>query len=341
MNGKHSIWVVVGLIVGFALIMGAYSPSDAAAAEKKMRLTISGGTIGGSSNLVANAIAGVAKNYLDINSTVITYPTVAQVDAVLDGIADIATGLPDVAQDAYEGTGPYKKRGPSPHLRAWLFRYATVMQLFVTKESKLKNFRDMAGKRISTGKKGFSADHNFHRVCDVLGLSYDKDFKIMYFGHKAAGAAIIAGKIDAYVVVTPMPQPTFAEVDLTHPLTLLPFSEQDAKTVGKALPYWDVVTVPPNWYHMSEPTLTLQLPAFNVCTTELPEDVAYKLVKNYIEHPKYLGYFHKMCQTVVENGDVKRWVETLGGIPYHAGCVRYFKEAGWKVRPDRIPPEAK
>lgn len=340
MKRRDLIWLTIGIMIGFLVIIGAFSQSYAAEV-KKFRLTISGGTIGGSSNLVANAWAGVAKKYVNIDATVITYPTVAQVDAVLDGLAQIATGLPDVAQEAYEGIGAYTKKGPRRDLRAMCYRQGTILQFIAPKKSPIKTFRDLVGKRISAGKKGFSSDYNFMQLCKVLGLSYEKDFRIVYLGHSEAGSALTAGKLDAYIASASMPQPTMAEVDIMHSLTLVPLSEQDAQAAVKALRYYELVTIPPKYYHMSEPTLALNLPAFNVTTTSLSEDVVYKLVKNYIENPEFVGYHYKPLQELIESGEMRKWVENVGGIPWHAGSYRYFKEAGWKVHPDRIPPEIK
>lgn len=345
---KHKIVMVmlsVALIVSLVLT-GCAEPAappeePEAPPEEVVRLTMGGGTIGGMSNIKANAWAGVAKKFLGIDSTVITWPSRGHVDAIHDGVTDISGGMSDGAWEAYTATGTYAGQEPMTDLRWLSYDGLIQLQFFVLKGSPIRSYEDLVGKRLSAGKKGFQADYMFMCITDAIGLSYENDFDIVYMGHKEAGPALIAGKLDAYFATGMPPHPTFAEVDLMHPVTLVSLTKEEAEAVYAKYPFYLPMTLEPIYYHMDEPTIIISMPYGEITSPRLSEDIVYELVKNYMEHPEFVGYYHAMLQSLLEDGSIKKYTETLGGIPYHVGAYRYFKEIGWEISADRIPPEAK
>ena len=317
----------------------APSPTPAA---PTLRLTFSGGTIGGGSNLAASAWAAVATQFTDVEATVISSPTMLQARVVADGIADISTCEPYSMWCVYSGTGIDEGLEPATDLRTLGYRYDAVIQVLVTADSPITSYAQLKGKRVGSGKKGFTAAYYAELIASAFGMDPETDIDWMYSGHATAGSALVAGKIDAYVVTAPPPHPTMAEVDLLHPLRLVGFTPEELEPIFNMAPFLATKEVPAEFYHMTEPITTLIYIGPMGVRSDLPEDVAYNICKAYYENPEFVGYFYAIMENVIRDGSQKEWVENLEGLPpYHTGAVKYFREIGWKVPESMVPPEAK
>ncbi|UCF55894.1 MAG: TAXI family TRAP transporter solute-binding subunit [Deltaproteobacteria bacterium] len=336
MRNKGLIWLTTSLIV-VASVLAACSPG-----VQKERITVGGGTVGGVSNLWANCFAAIVTRDVDVNATVITYSISAMQDAVLSGLIDFGTATMDLAYEVYAGTGKYEGQAPRQELRTLFYPGGTPMQIFVPADSAIKSFKDLAGKRVCPGQKGMSTIGYLEKALPAMGMSWPADFDVVYMGHKEGGAALVAGKIDAYIAVSPPPHPTFVEIDLLHPIRLVPFSEAEIAAIIKAVPTAVRETIPDKYYHMGAPVLTWGIPSGQICTKDLSEDIAYKLAKNTFEDIAFVSSYRKSLGDFMASETPKKWVEALeGGPPYHVGAYRYYKEIGLNVPPKMIPPEAK
>lgn len=347
MRGKSLSWLIVSLVVGISLIISACAPAAPAPEvpevpkEEAVRFTIGGGSLGGNSNLAGNALGGIAKNFLGIDSTVITVSTLAQPKALHEGLTDMSTGNSPTITYEYTGEGIVEPHEPWHDLRILLYRAPSKMLLFVPPDSPIKSYKDLVGKRVSAGKKGFIADLDLRWICDALGVSYG-DVDVAYIGHKDAGAAIIAGKIDAAFCVAPGIHPTYSEIDLMYPLRVIPFSKEEADAIHKKYPFLREGELLKLYRGMDEPIRIVEQADLLATTNRLPEDIAYGMVKSWIENPEFVGYFHTALQDYLESGWVREFMETATDpTPYHAGVVRYLKEVGWNIPPNKIPPEYK
>ena len=306
--------------------------------EKRPMLTFSGGTVGGASNLRATAWAGVAYEFCGIDATVIAWPSVTQVIAVQEGLAEVAMAYQFLNELAYSGEGILEPHEPWTDLRCFWYDSPSQLTLLAPVGSPIKSWRDIVGKRVAAGKKGFTSEYQFGVLIDALGIDRNS-FEQLYLSDKEAGAALVAGKLDAAVTST-LPHPAYTEVDLLHPLTVVSMSEQEQKDVMAATTWYEPVAAPPNWYHMTEVAVSMSMPHGQVTHKRVSEDLVYCIVKNYMEHPEFVGYFSARMQEDIESGAVRKWCETINEIPWHAGAIRYMEEQGWDYLRSRIPPES-
>jgi hypothetical protein len=342
------MWLIVSLVVGVSLIISACAPAAPAPGvpevpeEKPVMITIAGGSMGSTTYFRANAIAGIFKEWMDIDTTVIIYPSMAQMASIHDGIVDLAVGTyPHEMGPAYAGSGDYAG-DPYRDLRVLFTAADCPQQIFVAVDSPYETFRDLIGERISAGKNGTLTEDVYSRICEALGLSLEKDFDTVFLGHPESAAAMIAGKIVSYATPSAPPQPAFTEIDLTYAVRLIGYSKEDLATIIEKIPTFLVIEIPPIWYHMDKPVVTCGPLSVVTASDRMPEDIAYGLVKNFIENPEFVGYYHSALQSDIEEGRFKHWVENANvGAPYHIGAYRYFKEVGWNVPAEMIPPEAK
>ncbi|GAI30553.1 unnamed protein product, partial [marine sediment metagenome] len=263
MRNKSLIWLIVSLVVGISLIVAACAPVAPAPVvpevpeEEAAKYNIVGGTIGGTGHLKASLIAHILKEWANVDSTVLIIPAMGHLPALQDGVADISGYIyPYSTYWAYTATGEYEGREPFTEVRPLLPQVANFVLMHVPADSEIKTFRDLVGKRVSTGEKGMLAGSVFDQACEALGLDPEGDFSRVYLGHAEAGAALIAGKLDMYLAAQSPPVPAFMEVDLRCPLRLIGFSEEDVATLKAGLKGFPMSTLPPKYYHMDEAVLT-------------------------------------------------------------------------------------
>jgi len=349
MKVKGLTWLMVSLVVAISLIIGGCAPAvevpevPEEPEEKALHFTIVGGTIGGTGNLKANLCAGILKKWAGVDSTVLVLVTMAHPDALRAGVADISVHT-NTFQHAWlrDATGVYAGSEPYPDLRSLIPATANFMMIHVPVDSTIQTFRDLVGKRISTGVTGQTSGTTFDMLCEAIGLDPERDFDRYWLSWPECGAALLAGKLDAFISGAQPPIPALVEIDIRTPLKLVSFSEEDIANVeGKKLGL-SPVTIPGKYYHMTEPVKSLQYFSCWTTTDRLPEDIAYTLVKSYLENPDYLGYFHSSFPGFVTEGYIEDWVKNLDlAAPYHVGAYRYYQEIGWTVPTSMIPPVAK
>lgn len=345
-----SFLVVAGLIIPSACAPTPAPPTPTPAPPtpapptpppEEFRLTVSGGTVGGTTNLCANTLSVIAKKFLDIDATVIIQPTMGHTHAVQTGLSDIGTAPALTAKQSYYGEGPWEGE-PWEDSRTLFYVSDFELQILVTEESPISCFSDCIGKRLVLGKKGFMSDFMMMDLCDVFGVEYAEDFEPFYMGHPDAAAALLGGKVDAIFAAGAPPHPTYSATDMTHPLRLVAFTDEELEAILTEKPYYSTVAAPKGVYKgVKEDLLILSHPMIYQTSTDLPEDLAYDLVKAFYENPEVCGMVYKLIEEMNLNGMLKNFCESIVTAPFHVGSYKYIQEQGWTVPEEMIPPEAK
>lgn len=344
MREKNLSRLMVGLVVGICLIISActpVAPAPEVPEEKPLRLTIAGGSMGSNSNLAANTLAGIAKSHLGIDTTVIWVATAGIPESLHLGLIDASTSNTPTLMYEYTGEGMNGSHEPYDDLRILLYRAPSKFLMFVPADSPVKSFKDMIGLRVSPGEKGFISDFILQWVCDALGVPYD-DFTHIYLGHKDASAALVAGKVDVVMCVSPGLHPTHSQTDLMFPLRAVEFSKEEVDAINKMYPHLMGGELPKIYRGMDAPIRVVEQADVLATTNRLPEEIGYGLVKGWMSDPEFVGYFHADLRDYVESGWVRKFMETATDpVPFHAGVIRYLEEVGWNYSPNKIPPEYK
>lgn len=326
-----------------ALLLAAMVLPVRCAAEKRVYLNM--GSTSSSSGIYAWCVA--AANAINAAGTGL-YVTVVESGAgmdnlrkVRDGVFDfaLAVDLPGALQ-LYRGTDTFQG-DPCPEIR-WLFlRNIFADRLYVLKDSGIRTFGDLSGKRFSPGIPGSTSAALVMQYDRLLGTGIRMVPSTLGDALNALRERRIVGlqkssgldAIDASLV----------EVNLTTPLTVIGYSEEDVRRIQAVLPHMtflkrekgsivDFPDVGPIW---EESPI-----AGAVATSAMPEDVGYRIVKAYAE---------KFDEIAIAYGPirgfdpVRDYFEQAGEdvVPAHAGLIRYAREQGIPV-PDRfLPPECR
>lgn len=250
--------------------------------------------------------------------------------------------------EAYHGVRQFQKMGPNRKLRLLTVRELTYSVQWVTVSSGIKNYIDLKGRKINRGNPGSSADAYSKAIDEVLGTG-----AVWALGSTSKAKQDISDRrIDGYWRSAPAvsPGPDFGlkfdasalELNAFIPMTVCGLTEDQKNKVRAKHPWIKFSKVPAgkfvNQPKMSEFWLPIN-PTFAAVTSDVPQDVQYKIIKAIVEH------WQEICDAYPPSREWDPIKDTLAqgdfGIPMCAGLVQYAKEKGIRVPMNVIPVEYK
>ena len=224
-----------------------------------------------------------------------------------------------------------KERGLDlSNLRLISAGYVSVVQWIVREESPIKSLKDFVGKRIAVGSVGSGTLETSKLALEVgYGISFD-DIKAVYLGKGETPNALRDRAVDAACSFAFAPSPDAMDISSTTAVRIIPIDKEAAEKIYQKYPAYPVVTIPKGAYKfLKEDILTIGTPCLFLVSSELGEDLVYKIVKVLYEHQEEKDAIMPAAKGFnLEN--VFRGTENLG-LPFHPGAIKYYKEKGiWK-----------
>ncbi len=260
---------------------------------------------------------------------------------VRDGVFDfaLAVDLPSALQ-LYKGTDGFEGR-PFPELRWLLLRNIVADRLYVLRDSGVRTFGDLSGKRFSPGIPGSASATYIMQYDAILGTR-------IRLVPSALGDALGALRERRIVGLQKSSgldamDASLVEVNLTTPLTVIGYSEEDVRRILEVIPTMtfllrekgsirDFPDVGPIWEECPI--------AGAVSTSAMPEEVGYGIVRAYVERFEEIAAAYGPIRGF---DPVRDYFERAGDdvVPAHAGLIRYAREQGIEVPVRFIPPECR
>jgi TRAP transporter TAXI family solute receptor len=294
-------------------------------------VSIATGGTGGVYYPLGGGMAAVLSKYVPgMQATAeVTGGSVANLQLIGTGKPYLAMTMVDAGLDAYKGQDKFTGK-PVP-VRTLMVMYPNRMHVVSIEGRGVAKMADLKGKRVSTGSGGSATEVMAFRVIEAAGLDKDKDMKRERLGVAESANALKDGKIDAFFWVGGLP--TAAVSDLAYsPGTKIKMIDH-ADLVGKMNQKYGNLYVqdriPKETYKGMEAD-NRQATVMNllVAHQNMDETTAYNILKAVFEHRDELIRVHKEAENFkLEN----QKTAAAGGIPWHPGAIRYFKEKGVKL----------
>jgi TRAP transporter TAXI family solute receptor len=294
-------------------------------------VSIATGGTGGVYYPLGGGMAAVLSKYVQgMQATAeVTGGSVANLQLIGTGKPYLAMTMVDAGLDAYKGQDKFTGK-PVP-VRTLMVMYPNRMHVVSIEGRGVAKMADLKGKRVSTGSGGSATEVMAFRVIEAAGLDKDKDMKRERLGVAESANALKDGKIDAFFWVGGLP--TAAVSDLAYsPGTKIKMIDH-ADLVGKMNQKYGNLYVqdriPKETYKGMEAD-NRQATVMNllVAHQNMDETTAYNILKAVFEHRDELIRVHKEAENFkLEN----QKTAAAGGIPWHPGAIRYFKEKGVKL----------
>jgi uncharacterized protein len=294
-------------------------------------VSIATGGTGGVYYPLGGGMAAVLSKYVQgMQATAeVTGGSVANLQLISTGKPYLAMTMVDAGIDALKGQDKFTGK-PVP-VRTLMVMYPNRMHVVTIEATGIKSMADLKGKRVSTGSGGSATEVMAFRVIEAAGLDKDKDMKRERLGVAESTAALKDRKIDAYFWVGGLP--TAAVSDLANsPGVKIKMIDHANLVDAMNKKYGNLYvqdTIGKDVYKgMDADNKQATVMNLLVAHQNMDEKTAYNIVKAVFEHREELIRVHKEAENI--KLDIQKSAAT-GGIPWHPGALRYFKEKGVKV----------
>lgn len=286
---------------------------------------------GGWFGQAAGMAAMVQKSYPDMNIRVVPGGGTANPSKVESGTSLIGTGLDIFVKSAYEGTGNYKGK-PHNKIRLVGMSFSDIYIHFLAAGD--APYQDLdalfeQGEDISIAitKVGSSDEQTFRYLMEHYDTSYDKlkdrGWKLNFVEYSTAASQFGDGVVDYVVNALGVPGAALVEAMQARTSNLLSFPESLIQAMGEKYGYGSKVISAGTYPHQEADISTLVMATSLMASAELPDEVAYALIKTFCENPDGLKSIHaSMGVFACENA-----AGTMPA-PLHPGVEKYLSEQG-------------
>lgn len=221
------------------------------------QISIGGAGTAGTFYIIASGIADLINKELGINSVAeVTAGSVENNKLIDAGKIEMAVSQVDVAQNALAGENEFDQ---PVELTAIAPLYPNVVQVITLADSPIETFADLKGKKVSVGSPGSGVLATNEVILNTLGLTLE-DIEPQYLSFAETTNAFRDGTIDAAIVNTAAPAPWVVDLETTHPVKVIPFTEEEINTFSSKFPYYVPATIPKDSYQ----SLQADVPTFAI-----------------------------------------------------------------------------
>jgi len=236
------------------------------------------------------------------------------------GETDMATVGMDTAYRASIGEGK-SFQGKKSTIVGLFNMYDQPVHFVVPKDSDIKSYSDIKGKRIAVGAPGSGNEDKCKIMLESIGITY-KDFKPEFLSFSESCEAISDGHIDGTFIWAGPPNSSIMRLATIRPIKFVDVADWEAEKINNTMPYITTYNMAANIYKDVNAAKALSIMTGLIATPRLPEEDAYKIVKAIFENLGPLSKSHK----IIEDYNFKNGPKTC--IPLHPGAKRYFVEKG-------------
>jgi uncharacterized protein len=242
--------------------------------------------------------------------------------AVDTGKADLGITISVSAYDGIRGKPPYKSK--TANITQLFALHGFKIAILVPADSPIKSFKDLAGKKVNVGPKGFTITEVAKRIFAMEHMTVD----MQYLQLTAAVEQFKDGHLDALFYSPADRFAAFIDLAQARRIRLIPLPESVMDTMLKQEPsfYRAEFPISPDIYKgITNKIQTIGYPNIIVANKNtVSEAQAYAITKAVAENMDKVG----AVEPALKNFDLKNMALTVG-VPFHPGSLKYFKERGW------------
>ena len=226
---------------------------------------------------------------------------------------------------AYHGSSKFKKQGPNKKLRAIFAVHSEPFTVVARKDSKIKTFADLKGKRVNIGNPGSGQRGTMEVIMNKMGWK-KSDFALASELKSAEQSkALCDNKIDAIIFTVGHPSGSIKEATTACDSVLIPVQ---GPTINKLIAdhnYYSKVTIHGGMYRGNpKDIVTFGVGATFVSSTQTSPHVIYTIVKAVFENFNDFKNLHPAFGILKKEEMVKNGLSA----PLHDGAMKYYKEIG-------------
>ncbi|TXL72220.1 TAXI family TRAP transporter solute-binding subunit [Vineibacter terrae] len=308
-----------------AVALGA---AGAALAQPKP-MTLGTASIGGTYFIYGGVLAKLLTDKLGVNvSTQQTQGPNQNILLVDDKKVELGMTTMGVALQAWTGKGDWTKGKKFENIRALFPMYDTPFQCVALKKSGVTAFKQLDGKTVGVGPKAGTPGTYMPLIFQALGM---KATIRNGQGSDMAGQ-LSDGILDAFCFGAGLPIAAFSQLDAEKEVVFFTWTNDEIAKIKAAMPEWSDSVIPKGTYkQQTADERTVGVYNFAIAHKDLPDDVAYAIVKAVLENNGAMVQGHEAAKETVPANAVRN-----AFLPFHPGAVKYYKEKNIPLDPKAI-----
>jgi TRAP transporter TAXI family solute receptor len=287
-------------------------------------MSFSTGRQGGSQYPVSVALTQVLEKVPGIGTvSLVPGGGAANIVAVDSGQSELGITLSSSAVDGLLGKPPYK--GKTSNVVQLFALQAFKIVVLVPEASPIKTLKDLQGKKVNTGPKGFTIVEMADRILAKDGVKVN----MQYLQIPNAVEQFKDGNLDALIYSPSDRFAAFIDLAQARKIRLVPIPGRIIDEIIKEDPsfyrsQWP--QYPEAYKGLANQVTTLGYPNIIIAHKDkVTDEQAYAMTKAAAENIEKIA----QVEPDLKNWDLKN-LATEVGVPIHPGAMRYFKEKGWR-----------
>jgi TRAP transporter TAXI family solute receptor len=211
-------------------------------------------------------------------------------------------------------------------LRAVFSVHPEPFQIIVGKDSGIKSWDNLKGKRVNIGNPGSGQRGTMEVLMAAHGTKPGDFAKATELTSTEQSKALCDGKIDAYGYTVGVPNAGVAVATDGCDAKIINLNGDVEKKLVEKYPFYAFATIPKGTYKTTDADVTtFGVKATFVTSADVPEDVVYEVTRAVFEN---IDDFKKL-HPAFANLNPKNMIKDALSAPLHPGAAKYYKEKGW------------
>jgi len=314
-------------------LLCALSVSACAPGDRPDFLALATAGTGGVYYLIGGSIAEIWSRDLPEHIAVaeVTGGSVENLSLLMSDQVAVAFSMGTNALGAYTASNSFVGGEPGQVL-ALVALYPNVLQLASLEGSGVESLSDLIGRRVSVGAPGSGTEVGARTLLEANGIDYD-DLQPQRLNFNETANGIRDGTVDAGFWSAGPPTSSIMDLATAREIHMISISDDEVARTAALDPTVRRDVVPAGAYRgQDEAVPTLSTPNLLVVRADMPEELAYSLIRVLLEARAELAQVHPVAGRISAEYTLE-----VSPIPLHPGAVRYLKEQGYEV-PDRLIP---
>ena len=326
---KRKNEILVSIVLMTVLVFAGCSRQKASVSEGgPVNLTIAGGSIGGAWAAIGEGVAeSIRRTYTGSNVAYEVGQEAANIALVSSNRFELGVAHSGLVKMAMEGAGPFEGKKMT-NLRAVAVLHEEAAQHFIVRANAgVKSFPDIANHpfKVNMNTKDSFMEVVAKATLEAYGISYDKiksnGGAVDFMSMGTSLNLMRDNRIHSHSNLIQMPSSHVVDLAINTDLVLLPMSEEAIEKVNAAVVTYRSVIPKGTYSFLKEDVPTVAGTLILVTSTDVPEDVIYKVVRSMGENVNYLKTIHaSLADLTIEA------MQKVAPAELHPGAVKYFKE---------------
>lgn len=308
-------------------LFGALVAWSGTAVAAGKSVTIGTGSSGGVYIALGNAICeALHKEVRNIKCTAVqTKGSLDNLIGLKQGKFDLGIVQSDIQYQAMHGTGVFTKIGALPMMRSMFSAHAEALALMVKRDSDIRTFDDLVGKRVNIGKVTSGTNATMRLLFSAKGWKAS-DFKALEtLDVKEQDDALRGRKVDATAYLVGHPNAVVDKLIKFADARFVPIAGPEVDRLIAANPYSIRALISKEDYdRMDRDVPTFGLLATVMATDKTDPGLVYQITRAVFENLNFVRSRHTSFRRL-NPLEMARLGMTA---PYHPGAQQYLKESG-------------